>query len=89
MHNYSMKAVFWMGRSKEDLVDFPEDCRREAGYQLERVQRGEEPRDWKPMATVGAGVREIRIHESSGAGPKAFMCCIASRRRGKGPATMI
>ena len=62
-----MKAVIWMGRSKEDLVDFPEDCRREAGYQLERVQRGEEPKDWKPMATVGAGVREIRIHEPSGA----------------------
>jgi phage-related protein len=67
MHNSSMKAVIWMGRSKEDLVDFPEDCRRESGYQLERVQRGEEPKDWKPMATVGAGVREIRIHESSGA----------------------
>jgi phage-related protein len=31
------------------------------------VQRGEEPKDWKPTATVGAGVREIRIHESSGA----------------------
>jgi phage-related protein len=67
MHNDVMKAVIWMGRSKEDLVDFPNESRREAGYQLERVQRGEEPKDWKPMGMVGAGVREIRIHESSGA----------------------
>ncbi len=33
-----------------------------AGFQLLRVQQGMEPDDWKPMATIGAGVREIRIH---------------------------
>jgi phage-related protein len=26
------------------------------------VQGGDDPSDWKPMASVGAGVREIRIH---------------------------
>lgn len=26
-----------------------------------------EPKDWKPMDNVGAGVREIRIHQESGA----------------------
>lgn len=56
-----------MGSSREDLIAFPADARREAGYQLEKLQHGDEPRDWKPMATVGPGVREIRIHESSGA----------------------
>ena len=34
---------------------------RDAGYQLELVQRGEPPRDWKPMPTVGMGVNEIRV----------------------------
>lgn len=62
-----MKSVIWMGSSRNDLIAFPADARSEAGYQLERVQRGEEPQDWKPMTSVGPGVREIRIHESSGA----------------------
>ena len=56
-----------MGSSREDLIAFPADARRDAGYQLEMVQCGEEPQDWKPMASVGAGVREIRIREASGA----------------------
>lgn len=33
-----------------------------AGKELLRVQLGFEPTDWKPMASVGAGVKEIRIH---------------------------
>ncbi|MBI1732703.1 MAG: type II toxin-antitoxin system RelE/ParE family toxin [Gammaproteobacteria bacterium] len=41
--------------------------RREASFQLDKVQRGQDPDDWKPLATVGPGVREIRIREASGA----------------------
>lgn len=63
----ALKAVIWMGGSKDDLVAFPADARREAGYQLESVQRGDEPQDWKPMTSVGPGVREIRVREASGA----------------------
>jgi len=33
-----------------------------AGFELRRVQQGLQPTDWKPMASVGAGVEEIRIH---------------------------
>lgn len=36
--------------------------RKEAGRQLMRVQYGLDPTDWKPMKSIGAGVREIRIH---------------------------
>lgn len=60
-----MKSIIWMGSSKEDLIAFPPGARQQAGYQLEKVQRGEEPNDWKPMSSVGAGVREIRIREDS------------------------
>jgi len=63
----ALKTVVWMGGSKADLVAFPRDARHDAGYQLEKVQRGLDPSDWKPMPPVGAGVREIRIHEESGA----------------------
>ena len=56
-----------MGGSKDNLVAFPPDARRDAGYQLDRVQRGLDPFDWKPMSSVGLGVREIRIRDQSGA----------------------
>lgn len=49
------------------LRDFPEDARSQAGYQLSEVQQGNDPADWKPMKAVGAGVREIRVREASGA----------------------
>jgi phage-related protein len=37
------------------------EARRAAGYQLERVQAGALPADWKPMPAVGLGVQELRI----------------------------
>jgi phage-related protein len=71
-----MKQVIWMGSSKEDLRDFPRDARREVGYQLEHVQEGVDPDDWKPMSILGSGVREIRVRDSSG----AFRCIYLATR---------
>ena len=71
-----MKQVIWMGTSKEDLRAFPGEARREVGYQLEHVQEGVDPDDWKPMSVVGSGVREIRVRESSG----AFRCIYLATR---------
>lgn len=62
-----MKPVTFLGDSLARLRDFPENARSEAGYQLGEVQIGNDPADWKPMKTVGAGVREIRIRDASGA----------------------
>jgi phage-related protein len=56
------KRLAWLGSSLDDVRAFPDEVRREAGYQLGRIQQGLMPDDWKPMATVGAGVYEIRIH---------------------------
>jgi phage-related protein len=56
------KAVIWLGSSRRDLRAFPALARRLAGFQLRRVQQGLAPDDWKPMQTVGPGVREIRMH---------------------------
>jgi phage-related protein len=61
-----MKPVRFHGTSRSDLQKFPQDARREAGLQLNRVQNGLEPSDWKPMLNIGPGVREIRIKEESG-----------------------
>lgn len=61
-----IKAVEFRGSALVDLRAFPITARREAGYQLDRVQQGLEPDDWKPMNTVGQGVREIRIRDGMG-----------------------
>ncbi|HMM57528.1 MAG: type II toxin-antitoxin system RelE/ParE family toxin [Xanthomonadales bacterium PRO7] len=62
-----MKAAIWLGNSKTDWNAFPESAQDEAGYQLDKVQRGEEPSDWKPMPSIGSGVCELRVHDEAGA----------------------
>lgn len=60
------KEIRWVGTAYEDLLDFPDEPRREAGFQLGKVQAGLEPTDWKPFDEVGAGTKEIRIKDASG-----------------------
>jgi phage-related protein len=58
----ALKRIVWHGDSLERIRSFPDDARQDAGYELERVQRNLEPRDWTPMKAAGAGVIEIRVH---------------------------
>ncbi len=62
-----MKSVEFLGDSLDALRSFPRPARREAGFQLDKVQRGLDPDDWKPLKSVGPGVREIRVRDESGA----------------------
>ncbi len=61
------KPVAFRGSALEDLRRFPDAARRQAGFQLDLVQNGRDPDDWKPMTTIGQGVREIRIRDKAGA----------------------
>ena len=61
-----MKRLEFLGDSLEQLRDFPDTARKEAGVQLHKIQQGIEPSDWKPMTSVGQGVREIRIRDEAG-----------------------
>lgn len=63
----TFKPLEFLGSALDDLRAFPEKARRAAGYQLDRVQHGLEPDDWKPMPDIGQGVQEIRIRDGSGA----------------------
>ena len=67
VHMTDPKPVEFLGNSLDDLRAFPLPVRREAGHQLDQVQNGQEPDDWKPMNTVGQGVKEIRIRDAAGA----------------------
>jgi phage-related protein len=62
-----VKPIAFLGGSLDGLRGFTADARREAGYQLDRVQRGLDPDDWRPMPSIGTGVREIRVRERAGA----------------------
>jgi phage-related protein len=48
-----MKLVLFLGDSLRCLRDFPADARQDAGYQLDKAQRGLQPDDFKPMPTIG------------------------------------
>jgi predicted XRE-type DNA-binding protein/putative component of toxin-antitoxin plasmid stabilization module len=61
-----MKPVRFLGDSLKCLRDFPEDARQDAGYQIDKVQRGQQPDDFKPMPSIGKGVEEIRVRDDSG-----------------------
>ena len=60
------EAPAFVGNSLKCLREFPEDARQDAGYQLDKVQRGEQPTDFKPMPTIGKGVEELRVPDESG-----------------------
>ncbi len=61
-----LKSVRFLGDSLKRLREFPEDARHDAGYQLDKVQRGRQPDDFKPMASIGKGVEEIRLRDEAG-----------------------
>ena len=61
------RPLHFLGSSLDDLRAFPDEARRDAGFNLDFVQRGLDPSDWKPMKSVGPGVKEIRVRDATGA----------------------
>jgi phage-related protein len=62
-----MKAITFLGDTRERIREFPDNARVRAGFELREVQKGNDPSDWKPMPSVAAGVREVRIRLANGA----------------------
>lgn len=61
-----LKSIVFIGLSLKTIRGFPQDAKHEAGHQLDRVQQGLLPSDWKPLSVTAPGVREIRIRDASG-----------------------
>ena len=61
-----MKPITFLGDSLKCLRAFPDDAKQDAGYQLDKVQHGQQPDDFKPMPSVGKGVEELRIWDEHG-----------------------
>ncbi len=51
----------------------------DAGYQIDKVQHGQQPDDFKPMPSIGKGVEEIRVRDDSGAYRIIYTARIADR----------
>ena len=62
-----LKSLVWVGSSKEDLLDFPEEVIRAVGYALYLAQRGNRHLHTKILRGFkGAGVIEIIDIRDSG-----------------------
>jgi phage-related protein len=73
------RKVVFLGSARKDLRDFPEDARDDLGKQLWAVQNEREPANWKPMPSIGPGVRELRTQEASGAYRVVYVAKIAEK----------
>jgi len=72
-----MKPVRFLGDSLKNLRNFPIYARQDAGRQLDKVQRGKQPDDFKPMSSIGKGVEEIRVLDDAGIFRVIYMARLA------------
>lgn len=62
-----LKQLVWVGSSKKDLLEFPEEVKASAGYALYLAQKGEQSTNSKVLKGFGsAGVLEIIERDPSG-----------------------
>ncbi len=58
--NKVTKPVHFVGSSRKDIQEFPEEVRQDIGYALYEAQQGKKPESTKPLKGFGgAGVLEI------------------------------
>ncbi len=64
---HPMKPVLWIGSSRKDLKDLPEEVQSEFGHSLREIQKGKDPGNAKPLKHLGvSGVSEIVVDEREG-----------------------
>ncbi len=61
------KEVSWYSDSlKEEIKnEWPEQCRKNVGFELGRVQQGLDPNHFREMPSIAAGVREIKVQDEN------------------------
>src|SRR5574342_17473 len=64
---HSMKPVLWIGSTRKDLRNMPEEVQSEVGHSLREVQKGRDPGNTKSLKHLGeSGVSEIVVDEREG-----------------------
>jgi len=59
MEGEMARPLQWVGSSKDDLRDFPDDVQDHIGFALYQAQIGLKHRDVKPLTSLGSGVLEV------------------------------
>lgn len=58
------EVIFWPeSLTAEIKKDWSIVMKKEGGFQLGRVQQGLEPNDYRPLPTIGPGVKEIKLQD--------------------------
>src|SRR5687767_6552261 len=93
----SLKPVEFIGESLDELRSFPKSARREAGFQLDLVQRGLEPAIGNPCPALGPAFAKCAY--AMRLGPfgwfmsrnslRRFTFFVAFRKRARGPRRKI
>jgi phage-related protein len=67
MDSASEKDVVWWPPDLPQLIrrEWPEETRKEVGFQLGRVQQGLDPDHYRDMSSIGVGVREIKVQDEN------------------------
>ncbi len=64
---HSLKPVLWIGSSRKDLKDMPEEVQSEFGHSLREIQKGKDPGNTKPLRHLGeSSISEIVVNEREG-----------------------
>jgi phage-related protein len=60
------KSIVFLGSSEKTIRSFSLDVQKYFALNFRMLERGLEPLDWKPMKSIGLGVREIRVKDKDG-----------------------
>ena len=59
------KNTLWvLAHLRDEVRGWPAEAKEEMGAQLNKIEYGGEPDDFKPMQTIGKGVNEIRVSDA-------------------------
>jgi phage-related protein len=53
-------VIAWEGDSREVITSFPDEAKRNLGFDLRLLQQGQQPTDYRAMSSIGPGVFELR-----------------------------
>lgn len=56
-------TVWYTEAMRVEVRAWPKAVKEDIGEELNKVEYGGEPRDFKPMPTIGTGVNEIRVSD--------------------------
>lgn len=64
--NERRKGFSFIGGSRKEILKLDETTRKRIGHQLDQVQQGLDPDDFKPRNDIGSGAMQISVNDENG-----------------------